>query len=103
MRYTTGQKLICTTKNPNWIKTIDVTRLTYWERIKLIFQGNRVLGPTHNEIVTFVHNPQATPGFIALREYQKFGNYDERHFEPLVAEGVLEAELEEIFDKVSKN
>lgn len=103
MRYKTGQKLVCTAKNPNWIRNIDINKLTFWERLKLILRGNRVLGPVHNEIVTFVHDPHANPGFIALREYEKFGNYDERHFEPLVAQGVLEAELKEIFTSVCKN
>lgn len=103
MRYKTGQKLVCTCKNPNWIRCIDVNKLRFWDRIKLIFRGNRVLGPAHNEIVTFSHDPLAIPGFIALREYAKFGTYDERYFEPLVAEGVMEAEIEEIFSKVHNN
>lgn len=99
MRYASGQKLVCTAKKPNWLRIIDINKLSYWERIKTLFKGNRVLGPSYNEIVTFVHNPEANPGFICIQEYRRFGNYEEKYFEPLVDEGVLEAELREVFEK----
>lgn len=96
MKFKPGQKLVCTANGNNWIMNININHLSFWQKINLILKGNKVLGPSYNEVVTVARgNPD--PGYMPLVEYPNLGNYDERYFEPLVKKEVLENELAEIF------
>ena len=98
MKFKPGQKIVCTGDGTKWIHSIDISQLTFWERIKLFWKGNKAIGPQFNEVVTVAHKKQ-NPGGVPLVEYRSevFGQYVDAWFEPLVKTEVLENELAEIF------
>lgn len=100
MRFKPGQKVVCTADGNNWYKSIKIDQMTFLERLKMMFKGNKAIGPSFNEEVT-VANITQNEGAIPLVEYRAavFGQYQESCFEPLVKTEVLEAELSEIFNK----
>ena len=104
MRFKPGQKVVCTAAGNNWYKTIGIDKLSFFDRLKLMFRGNKTFGPKFNEIVT-IDNVKQNDGFVPLIEWRHdvYGQYQESCFEPLVKEGVMEAEIEEIFSSESKS
>lgn len=94
MKFKSGQKVVCTAKG-QWFKELNLSNISLWKRLQILFKGNRCLGPVYNEVVT-VDNISQNPGHVSLVEYPGLGQYDDRYFEPLVTNEVLEEELSEI-------
>jgi hypothetical protein len=96
MRFKSGQKVVCTATG-NWYKTIAFDQLSFLDKIRLMFRGNKTVGPAFNDIVT-VDFIKQNDGAIPLKEWRStiYGQYQETCFEPLVEDGVLEAQLGEI-------
>lgn len=98
MRFKPGQKVVCTANGNNWYRSIQIEKMTFLERIKLMFKGNKSVGPGFNDIVT-VASVKQNENAIPLVEWRSevYGQYQESCFEPLVEESHLKKELEEIF------
>lgn len=98
MRFKPGQKVVCTATG-EWYKHFRINDLTFLERLKLMFRGNKAFGPKFNDVVT-VAKVKFNDGCIPLVEWREsvYGQYQETCFEPLVKTEVLEAELSEIFN-----
>jgi hypothetical protein len=104
MRYRVGQKLICIAPGSGWYKNINISKLSFWQRLNLLIKGNKVFGPDKNEVVTVGHSPEAKPGYIPLKEYREFGDYEEKWFIPMIDKNIAKAEKEEVLDfSVTKN